>query len=105
MDYSLQVDKVVKEITVVLKAGGAVRNNAIYTPTTAAEAMSAEARLFLQNHNFVQYIPQFEFDLSYFLTRRINAKFGRDTSSCLFDKWADLSVKVNQVSSPASLTC
>jgi hypothetical protein len=99
------VNKIVKKVTVVLKLGGAVRFIKIWTPKTAEEALSPETKLFLANHSFVQYIPHLEFDLSYFLTRQINAKFGRNPASCLFDKWADITVKLKQVSTLASLQC
>jgi hypothetical protein len=99
------VDKIVKKVTVVLKLGGAVRFIKIWTPKTLSEALSKEAKLFLANRSFVQYIPFLEFDLSYFLTRQINAKFGRNPASCLFDKWADITVKLKQVSTLASLQC
>jgi hypothetical protein len=99
------VDKIVKKVTVVLKLGGAVRFIKIWTPKTAEEALSPETKLFLANRSFVQYIPHLEFDLSYFLTRQINDKFGRNPASCLFDKWADISVKLKPVSKLGSLQC
>jgi hypothetical protein len=99
------VDKIVKKVTVVLKLGGAVRFIKIWTPKTLSLALSPETKLFLANRSLVQYIPFLEFDLSYFLTRQINAKFGRDPASCLFDKWADFTVKLEQVSTLASLQC
>ena len=102
---TVAVDKIVKKVTVQLKLGGAVRFIKIWTPKTAEDALSKQSKLFLANRSFVQYIPFLEFDLSYFLTRQINDKFGRNPASCLFDKWADITVKLKQVSTLASLQC
>jgi hypothetical protein len=102
---TVTVNRVVKQLTVVLKQGGAVRNIEIFTPTTAEEALSDEALLFLADRSFVQYIPTLEFDLSYFLTRQINAKFGRNPASCLFDKWADITVQLKEVPTMGTIVC
>lgn len=99
------VDKVVKELRVVLKEGGAVRNIEISRPENAVDSLAADSLKFLANSVFTEYIPRLEFDLSYGLTSQINKIFGQQDTSCLFNKWVNITVNLSAVTSEPKLEC
>jgi hypothetical protein len=102
----VHVDQVVKRIKILMGSMGAVTEVGIFTPTQASQALSPEARSYIQNKDpLAEYIPYLEFDLSYYLTRRINDIFGRMTSSCLYNKWVNIDVQMESVSALPSTTC
>jgi hypothetical protein len=109
-DNSVQlipVDDVVKTIKLVMTTGGgAVTEIGIFTPTKAEEALSPEARSYIRKKQpFTEYIPYLEFDLGYYLTRDVNEHFGRDQSSCLYGKWANIDVHIVAVPKQPSPAC
>jgi hypothetical protein len=102
----VHVDYAVKNIQVVMATPGAITEIGIFTPTKANQALSAKARSYIENKNpFAELIPYLEFDISYYLTRHINAEFGRDTKSCLLDKWVTIDVTLNSVEKKPSTKC
>jgi hypothetical protein len=102
----VHVDQVVKQIKIHMGSMGAVTEVGIFTPTQASQALSPEARSYIQNKDaLAEYIPYLEFDLSYYLTRRVNDIFGRITSSCLFHKWVNIEVQMDSVANLPRTTC
>jgi hypothetical protein len=102
----VHVDMVVKRIKILMGYMGTVTEIGIFTPTTAIQALSPEARSFIQNKDpLAEYIPYLEFDLSYYLTRRINDIFGRMPSSCLYNKWVNIDVQMESVSKLPTKMC
>jgi hypothetical protein len=100
------VRHVVKKVELVMRKGGAVTEIGLFTPTTAEEALSAEARSYIQSKSpFQEYIPYLEFDLSYYLTRHINNVFGMDVASCLYGKWVNVDVQMQAVPVLVNRTC
>lgn len=108
-DNSVQqvhVDEDVRELKLVMKAGGAVTEIGIFTPKTADEALSDKARSYIaESAPFEEYIPYLEYDLSYYLTRHINAEYLGDQNSCLYGKWVDVAVTLEAVSTKPESSC
>jgi hypothetical protein len=102
----LHVDLVVMKMRVIIISSGGISEIGIFTPTTAKHALSPEARSYIAKKSpLEEYIPYLEFDLSYYLTRRINDLYGRDTSSCLYNKWAMIDVQMDAVKSQPTSIC
>jgi hypothetical protein len=102
----LHLDIVVKKMRVLVHHGGGFSEIGVFTPTTAKHALSPEARSYIAKKSpLEEYIPYIEFDLSYYLTTRINEIYGRDSSSCLYNKWVYIGVKLDAVKKPPTTTC
>jgi hypothetical protein len=100
------VSEVVRQIKVVMVGGGAVTEVGIFTPSTAQEALSPTLRSYIRKMApFEEYIPYLEFDLSYYLTRKINELYRLNTESCLYRKWADIDVRITALPKPPSVIC
>jgi hypothetical protein len=102
----LHLDIVVTKMRMILSSGGGISEIGIFTPTVAEHALSPEARSHIAKKSpLEEYIPYLEFDLSYYLTTRINSIYGRDSSSCLYSKWVYIDVQMNAVKNVPSSIC
>jgi hypothetical protein len=102
----LHVDYVVTKMTVDMESSGGISEIGIFTPTEAKQALSPKARSYIGKKSpLEEYIPYLEFDLSYYLTRRINDLYGRVSSSCLYNKWTTIDVQMEAVPSLPKKTC
>lgn len=96
---SIPIGAVVTEMTVHLTSSAGISEIGIFTPTLAKHALSPALRSRMAKTLFEEYVPYLEFELSYYLTWRLNQKYGLDASSCLYKKWATCDVQLKAVSS------
>jgi hypothetical protein len=102
----VHVDLLVKKLKVVMTEAGGVTEIGIFRPTTAKEALSPKSRSYIaQKSPLEEYIPYLEFDISYYLTTRINALFGVKAGSCLYGKWAVVDVQIEAVQKMPITSC
>ena len=102
----VHVDLLVKKLKVVMMEAGGVTEIGIFRPTTAKEALSPQSRSYIaQKSPLEEYIHYLEFDISYYLTTRINALFGTKAGSCLFGKWAVVDVQMEAVDKMPNTRC
>jgi hypothetical protein len=97
----VHIDYAVKNVRVVFRGPGAVTEIGIFAPTTANEAISYRSgQSYLRNVSlFQEYIPYLEFDLSYYLTRKINDQFGAVPGHCLEQTWVRVDVMLSHAES------
>jgi hypothetical protein len=102
----VRINLVVTKMRILINDGGGISEIGIFTPTQATHALSPEARSHLAKKSpLAELIPYLEFDLSYYLTTRINEIYGRDSSSCLYNKWVYIIVEMNAVKTLPTTTC
>jgi hypothetical protein len=90
----------IRTLSVTLSGPGAVTEIGIFTPRTAAEAISYRGDQPYTNNVtlFDEFVPYLEFDLSYYLTRKVNNLFGSAKGGCLSENWAEIDVTLEKVS-------
>ena len=95
----VHIGYVVQHIQLTLTGPGAVTEIGIFTPLNASEAVFYDPKAnFTYNISlFEEYIPYLQFDLSYYLTRRINRLFGSIPGGCLEDTWIQIDVNLEKV--------
>ena len=102
----LHLDIVVTKMRMIISGGGGISEIGIFTPTLAKHALSPESRSYIAKKSpLEELIPYLEFDLSYYLTTRINEIYGRDSSSCLYNKWVYILVQMNAVQNLPNSSC
>ena len=102
----IHVDQLVRRLKVVLKGSGAVTEIGIFRPTNAEEALSPELRSYIANKSPVaEYLPYLEFDISFYLTTKINELFGRKAGSCIYGKWVVVDVQLDYTPNLRNIAC
>lgn len=89
----------VRNVRVVLIGSAAVTEIGVFTPRTAQEALSYRSgESYTRNVSlFDEYVPYLEFDLSYYLTRKVNNVFGSINGGCLENSWVHIDVTLEKV--------
>lgn len=96
----------VQNLKVVMQeeGNGAVTEIGLFVPSNQPEASSAQNASLFQ-----EYIPYIQFDLSYYMTNKINDLFGSVQGGCLQDTFVQIDVVLTEVSelpiSNAELNC
>ena len=102
----LHLDIVVTKMRMIISGGGGISEIGIFTPTQANHALSPESRSYIAKKSpLEELIPYLEFDLSYYLTTRINQIYGGVSSSCLYNKWVYIVVQMNAVKNAPRSSC
>jgi hypothetical protein len=86
-------------LRVILHGPGAVTEIGVFAPATAVEALSYRSgQSYASDISlFDEYLPYLEFDISYYLTRKVNDVFGAASGGCLTDAWAQIDVALEKV--------
>jgi len=96
----------VRSLQLNMYGSGAVVEIGIFSPSTSGEAISPRMRSYIKDKApFQEIIPVLEYDLSYYLRSKLSDKYRTISSSCLYNKWFEIDVKVVQMPRNTTLSC